>query len=99
MSPVNTHKPIRIYIGGLILGVNTLYMLSCFFKLFAVVGNELTRVHSWMDYRACLRFSLVGLAPRDYLRVILFSLLSSNFHFGLPTRPAPVSWENGDPPK
>ena len=41
MSPENTHKPIRIYIGGLILGVNTLYMLSGFFKLFAVVGNEL----------------------------------------------------------
>ena len=42
MSPEDTHKPIRIYIGGLILGVNTLYMFFCFFKLFAVVGNELT---------------------------------------------------------
>ena len=41
MSPEDSHKPIRIYIGGLILGVNTLYMLFCFFKLFAVVGNEL----------------------------------------------------------
>ena len=41
MSPEDTHKPIRIYIGGLILGVNTLYMFFCFFKLFAVVGNEL----------------------------------------------------------
>ena len=39
MSPEDTHQPIRIYIGGLILGVNTLYMLFCFFKLFAVVGN------------------------------------------------------------
>ncbi len=28
------HTPIRIYIGGLILGVNTLYRLFCFFKLF-----------------------------------------------------------------
>ena len=41
MSPEDTHKAIRIYIGGLILGVNTLYMLFCFFKLLAVVGNEL----------------------------------------------------------
>ena len=41
MSPEDTHKSIRIYIGGLILGVNTLYMFFCFFKLFAVVGNEL----------------------------------------------------------
>ena len=49
MSPEDTHKAIRIYIGGLILGVNTLYMLFCFFKLLAVVGNELiefvTRLH------------------------------------------------------
>ena len=41
MSPEDTHKAIRIYIGGLILGVNTLYMLFCFFKLLAVAGNEL----------------------------------------------------------
>ena len=41
MSPEDTHKAIRIYIGDLILGVNTLYMFFCFFKLFAVVGNEL----------------------------------------------------------
>ena len=43
MSPEDTHKAVRIYVGarGLILGVNTLYMLFCFFKLLAVVGNEL----------------------------------------------------------
>ena len=41
MSPEDTHKPIRFYIEGLILGVNTLYMFFCFFELFAVVGNEL----------------------------------------------------------
>ena len=35
MSPEDPHKPIRIYIGGLILGVNTWYMFFCFFKLFA----------------------------------------------------------------
>ena len=42
MSPEVTHKPIRIYIGGLILDANTLYMFFCFFKLFAVVGNVLS---------------------------------------------------------
>ena len=26
MSPEDTYKPIRIYMGGLILGVNTLYI-------------------------------------------------------------------------
>ena len=41
MSPEDTYKPIRFYIGGLILGVNTLYMFFCFFELFAVVVNEL----------------------------------------------------------
>ena len=29
------------FVEGLILGVNTLYMFFCFFKRFAVVGNEL----------------------------------------------------------
>ena len=42
MSPENAHKLIRIYMGGLILGVNTLYMLSCFLKQFALVGKGLT---------------------------------------------------------
>jgi len=42
MSPENAHKLIRIYIGGLILGINTLYMLSCFLKQFALVGKGLT---------------------------------------------------------
>ncbi len=36
------YKPIRIYMGGLILGVNTLYRLFCFFKLFPISGKELT---------------------------------------------------------
>ncbi len=40
ISPENTHKPIRLYMGPLIPGVNTLYMLFCFFKLFSIVGNE-----------------------------------------------------------
>ena len=47
MSPENAHKLIRIYMGGLILGVNTLYMLSCFLKQFALVGNGLNGVKNW----------------------------------------------------
>ncbi len=39
---MSSHKPIRIYMGGLILGVNTLYRLFCFFKLFPMVGKGLT---------------------------------------------------------
>ncbi len=36
MSPENTHKLMEFYMEGLILGVNTTYMLFCFFKLFLV---------------------------------------------------------------
>jgi len=32
MTLENAHKLIRIYMGGLTLGINTLYMLSCFLK-------------------------------------------------------------------
>ena len=46
MSPQNAHKLIRIYMGGLILGVNTLYMLSCFLRQFALVGKGLMGVHA-----------------------------------------------------
>ena len=46
MSPENAHKLIRIYMGGLILGVNTLYMLSCFLKQFSLVGNGLITIHN-----------------------------------------------------
>jgi len=35
----------RIYMGGLILGVNTLYMLSCFLKQFALVGKGLNMLY------------------------------------------------------
>jgi len=44
MSPENAHKLIRIYMGGLILGINTLYILSCFLKQFALVGKGLKEV-------------------------------------------------------
>ncbi len=38
---MSSHKPIIIYMGGLILGINTLYRLFCFFKLFPMVGKGL----------------------------------------------------------
>ncbi len=37
---MSSHKLIRIYMGGLILGANTLYRLYCF-KLFHMVGKGL----------------------------------------------------------
>ena len=40
-SPEISHKLMGIYMGGLILGVNTLYRLFCFFKLFASGGKGL----------------------------------------------------------
>ena len=36
-----SHKPIRIYMGVLILGVNILYRFFCFFKLFLMIGKGL----------------------------------------------------------
>ncbi len=36
MSPENTHKLMGFYMEGLILGVNTMYMFFCFFKLFLI---------------------------------------------------------------
>ncbi len=42
---MSSHKPIRIYLRGLILGVNTLYRLFCSFKLFPMVGKGLKPVH------------------------------------------------------
>ncbi len=45
MSPENTHKLMGYYMEGLILGVNIMYVLFCFFKLFLVgcigLSNEL----------------------------------------------------------
>ncbi len=49
---MSSHKPIRIYMGGLILGVNTLYRLFCFFKLFPMVGKGLTLpTHTTLEHK------------------------------------------------
>ena len=50
MSPENAHKLIRIYTGGLILGVNTLYMLSYFLKQIALVGKGLNNPSFFIVY-------------------------------------------------
>ena len=64
MSPENAHKLIRIYMGGLILGVNTLYMLSCFLKQFALVGKGL-KVPVGRLYTTLPRFPFaILLSPR-----------------------------------
>ncbi len=39
---MSSHKPVRIYMVGLILGINTLYRLFCVFKLFPMVDKGLT---------------------------------------------------------
>ncbi len=45
MSPENTHKLVEFYMGVIILGVNTMYMLFFFFfKLFLIGCIGLTLV-------------------------------------------------------
>jgi len=55
MSPENAHKLIRIYMEGLLLGVNTLYMLYCFLKQFALVGKGLRQARSKGGFSEALR--------------------------------------------
>ncbi len=43
---MTSHKPIIIYMEGLILGVNTLYRLFCFFKLFPMVSKGLSILYN-----------------------------------------------------
>ncbi len=57
MCVMSSHKPIRIYMGGLILGVNTLYRLFCSFKLFPMVGKGLTDTPHLRKLRSGYPFS------------------------------------------
>ncbi len=41
MTHICVMSPVIIYMGGLILGVNTFYRLFCFFNLFPMVGKGL----------------------------------------------------------
>ncbi len=50
MSPENTQlKLMGFYMEGLILGVNTMYMLFCFFKLFLIgcIGLLIVEISAW----------------------------------------------------
>ncbi len=55
----NTHKAIRIYMGNLILGVNTVF---CFFKLFIIGGKELTHDFSTPVILALIAFLQIKVA-------------------------------------
>ncbi len=48
MSPENTHTLMGFYTEVLILGVNTMYMLFCFFKLFPIgcIGLKEQKPHT-----------------------------------------------------
>ncbi len=48
---MSSHKPIRIYMRVLLLGVNTLYRLFCFFKLFPMVGKGLMYIYTVWAYQ------------------------------------------------
>ncbi len=50
---MSSHKPIRIYMGGLILGVNTLYRLFCFFKLFPMIDKGLNQFTTIVHVCTC----------------------------------------------
>ncbi len=54
MSPENTHKLMGFYMEGLILGVNTMYMLFCFFKLFLVGCTGLIIIAYCCAYCKCM---------------------------------------------
>ncbi len=61
MSPEKTHKFMGFYMEGLLLGVNTMYMLFCSFKLFLIGCMGLITYCSIkcsfpgliMNYRSC----------------------------------------------
>ncbi len=52
MSPENTHKLMGFYMEDLILGVITMYMLFCFFKLFLIVCIGLSWSHTIYVYKS-----------------------------------------------
>ncbi len=61
MRHMSSHKPISIYMGGLILGVNILYSL---FKLFPMVGKGLMWTSMYM-YECSHSIPSVGRAGGD----------------------------------
>ena len=78
MSPENAHKLIRIYMGGLILGVNTLYMLSCFLKQFALVGKGLRSSAVRSASASCIASAFRNLPSRMFSRRLTSLLRAGN---------------------
>ncbi len=63
---MSSHKHIIIYMRGLILRINTLYRLFCFFKLLPMVGKGLFgRAWATLDdvyWKACLSVAWLGMS-------------------------------------
>ncbi len=59
---MSSHKPLRVYMGGLILAVNILYRRFCYFKLFPMVGKGLSpcqvTVRPFIQYLSLSLYSL-----------------------------------------
>jgi len=87
MSSENAHKLIRIYMGGLILGVDALYMLSCLLKQFALVGKAKYYYHKSCKFGDILHVCNYALLVNScgHIMSIYFCIKSSlcnqiNFH-------------------
>ncbi len=66
MSPDNTHKLMGIYMEGLVLDVNTMYMLFRFFKLFPIGCIELRVYLSAMPIPTVGCWGPFGLSPGEH---------------------------------
>ncbi len=58
---------IRIYMGGLILGITTWYRLFCFFKLLPMVGKGLMDQHVQKRILSCKRLTAIPALPSGEL--------------------------------
>ncbi len=66
---MSSHKPIILYMGGLILGINTWYRFFCFFKLFSMVSKGLISV--------CFILTPLGVPDRPYFPADLLRFFRS----------------------
>ncbi len=75
---MSSDRPIRIYMGGLILGVNTLYWLFCFFKLFPMVGKRLMTMSYECLIRLLCQVVILRAPHRQGLKATTMSLAQLN---------------------
>ncbi len=80
-----SHKPIIIYMGGLILGVNTLYRLLCFFKLFPMVGKGVKLAIVRTCHRS-VQFCIQTCYTSIKLSLIKYHVFSRGMSCGLRTK-------------